>query len=123
MEANSTYPKTVDFSSRLNWWAHYECPQKNKEAIEGTRMTLLAENVLQIDYPEALVEQIRTVNVDDTVFRIDLILKGTQGVDRECLFPKVPWTRKNFFRNARFDNGRRTEAPGRVTIEYPTLES
>lgn len=122
MEANSTYPKTVDFSSRLNRWAHYNCPQKIKEAIEGTRMVLLAENILQIDYPEALVEQVRTVDVDNTTFRIDLILKGTQGLDRESLFPQVPWTRENFFRNARFDNGRRTEAPGHVTIEYPTLE-
>ena len=123
MEANSTYPKTVEFTSRLNWWAHYDCPQKIKEAIEGTRITLLAENLLQIDYPEALVEQVRTVDVDNTIFRIDLILKETQGLGRECLFPPVPWPRESFFRNARFDNGRRTEAPGRVTIEYPTLES
>ena len=119
METNNSYPKDISFSSRLNYWTHYDCPQKIKEAIEGTKMVLLAENVLQITYPEELVEQVRTVNVDDTIFRIDLVLKGTQGLDRERLFPDVPWNRKNFFENKRFDHAKRTESPGRVTIEYP----
>ena len=120
MEAQK-YPKDISFSSRLTYWAHYDCPVRIKKAIEGTKMVLLAENILQIDYPEELVEQVRTVDVDDTIFRIDLVLKGTQGLGRECLFPEVPWDRKNFFKNKRFDNGKRTETPGRVTIEYPTL--
>ena len=116
------YPKNISFSSRLDWWAHYGCPPKTKEAIEGIKITMLAENILQIDYPKELVEEVRTVNVDDTVFCIDLVLKGTQGLDRERLFPLAPWNRRNFFLNHRFHDGKRKETPGRLVIEYPSLD-
>ena len=122
MENTQEYPKTLTFGSRLSRYPHDDHPQYAKDAIVGTTFTLLTENVLQVDYPEALVEQVRTVDVDDSIFRIDLVYRNSNGLGRECLFPHVPWTRENFFFNRRFDDGRRTTSPGRVVIEYPTLE-
>lgn len=123
MEAQK-YPKEITFGSALD-----RCKDPNdlnagiRVIITNTKMAMLAENILQIDYPEELIEQVRTVDVDDTVYRIDLVKRETIGLGRICLFPHVPWNHENFFKNKRFDNGKRTETPGRVTIEYPTLES
>ena len=116
------YPKQISFGSRLTRWPKDEHPQRSVDAIARTRFTLLAENKLRIDYPEDLVEQVRTVDVDHAIFRIDLVYRGTEGLGRETLFPEVPWTRENFFFNRRCDHGRRTTAPGCVVIEYPSLE-
>lgn len=118
------YPKEITFDSVLDRCKNpNNIPDGIRATIANTKMALLAENVLQIDYPEALVEQVRTVDVDDTIFRIDLVKKETFGLDRICLFPHVPWKRENFFKNKRFDHGKRTETPGRVIIEYPALNA
>lgn len=78
-----------------------------------------AENIIRIDYPADLIKQVRTVNVDDTIYRLDFIDK-TEGFFRTCVFPDVPWDRE--FMRTRWNHGKRTEAPGRLTIEYPTID-
>jgi len=118
------YPREITFGSVLDRCKNPDDLNAGLRCvITNTKMTMLAENILQIDYPEELVEQVRTVDVDDTIFRIDLVKKETFGLDRVCLFPHVPWKRENFFKNRRFDQGRRTETPGRVVLEYPPCRS
>ena len=122
MKTPNEYPKEITFDSALDQCKNPDDLNSGLRCIiTNTKMTLLAENILQIDYPEDLIEQVRTVDVDDTIFRIDLIKKEPFWYSRVCLFPHIHWNRENFFKNKRFDNGKRTETPGRVVIEYPTL--
>lgn len=95
-------PDAQEFISRLE-----------KEIV----ITMLAENVIRIDYPSDLIKQVRTVNVDDTIFRLDFIDKAERFLICGCVFPNVPWGRK--FMQTRWGHGKRTETPGSLTIEYP----
>ncbi len=89
--------------------------------ISEMKMTKLSENVLQIDYPQEIVSQIRTVNVDDCIYRLDIVFKGHEG-HRFCFFPHAGWTRENFFQNDRFMNVIRTPEKNRLTLTYPKLK-
>lgn len=116
----NTYPKRISYDGPRNLASytpgfHDLC----REVMTGMRMTMLDENILQIEYPANLVKQIRTVNVDDSVFRLDFILTGHDT--RVCFFPYVPWGRKDFFQNKRFLSGQREEKPGKLIITYPKL--
>jgi hypothetical protein len=90
-----------------------------RKVMDGMKMTMLHENILQVEYPAELVRQIRTVNVDDRIFRLDIVPSGHDT--RLCLFPTVPWNTETFFRNGRFLKGRREETEGKLILVYPEL--
>lgn len=118
------YPKELEVETPLSEFEkESDAPQLLKEVVARTKFTLLEENILQIDYPQNLVEQVREVNIDNWIYRIDFIYRDEPLSLKNCFFPKVPWTSKNFFRTGRFGKGKRTESENRIVIEYPRIES
>lgn len=116
------YPKQISFDGPRNWGSFFpELRNLVEKVMIGMKVTMLAENIIQVEFPAELVYQIRTVDVDDTIYRLDFLLKGHEE-NRLAFFPHVHWNRKNFFRNGRFDHGKRTTSDGKIIIEYPKLE-
>lgn len=83
-------------------------------------ITMPAENIIHIEYPADIIRQVRTVNVDDTIYRLDFIDKDNSYRMCNCVFPDVPWGRD--FMRTRWNQGKRTEKPGSLTIEYPAID-
>lgn len=116
------YPKQISYDGPRNLGGFYpEFHDLVRKVMIGLKFTMLAENIIQVEYPAELVWQIRTVNVDDTIYRLDFLLKGHEE-DRIAFFPYVHWNRKNFFKKGRFYNSKRTTSDGKIVIEYPKLE-
>lgn len=116
------YPKQIGYGGPCNLGGFY--PELNdfiEKLMIGLKFTMLAENIIQVEYPAELVWQIRIVNVDDTTYRADFLLKGHEA-DRIVFFPYVHWNRKNLFRNGRFNHSKRTTSEGKIVTEYPKLE-
>lgn len=120
--ATDEYPTQISYEGPRNLGSFYpEFHDLVQKVMTGLRMTMIAENVIQIEYPSHLVWQIREVNVGDMTYRLDFLLRGHEE-SRVGFFPNVPWGHKNFFKNGRFCNGKRTTADGKIIIEYPKLE-
>lgn len=116
------YPKQISCDGPRNLDSFYtEFHNLVEKVMIGMKVTMLAENIIQVEFPAELVYQIRTVNVDDTIYRLDFLLKGHEE-NRLAFFPYVHWNRKNFFRNGRFHHSKRTTSDGKIIIEYPKLE-
>ena len=117
------YPKVLEVKTPLSDYENAEdAPKLIRDVVAQTKFTMLAENILQIDYPTDLVEQVREVNVDDSIYRIDFIYRDTPASVHNCFFPKVPWFSKNFFETGRFAKSQRTVMRNRIKIEYPPIE-
>lgn len=116
-----SYPKEISYESPLRHFNIGKAPELIQKVVDQTRMFLIDENIIQITYPEDLVEDIHTVNVDDYIYRLDFKYKNDDCLLWECYFPEVPWNRWNFFKNKRFHRGKRIEMPGNLVIEYPKL--
>lgn len=116
------YPKQISYEGPRNLGDYhpeiYDLVEKLKE---GLKFTMLAENIIQVEYPAELVWKILTVNVDNIIYRVDFLLKGLEE-DRIVFFPNVHWNRKNFFMKGRFNYGKGTISYGKIVIEYPKLE-
>lgn len=117
MKDKVKYPKEVYFEKPRFSEENLEI----KEVVANTKMTLLDENILQVEYPQDLVKQIRCVNVDDSIFRLDFVLYKSDYV-RYCFFPHCGWNRENFFKNKRIDNYKRDESDGRLVLTFPKLD-
>lgn len=116
------YPKRISYDGPRNMGSFFPAIHDLlQQVMIGLRMTHLDENVLQVEYPADLVQQIRLVDVDDTIFRLDFVLTG-HPENRFCFFPHTHWGRKNFFKNGRFNNCRREETNGRLLVICPKLE-
>lgn len=116
------YPKQISYDGPRNLGGFYpEFHDLVEKVMIGLKFTMLAENVIQVEYPAELVWQIRAVNVDDTIYRLDFLLKGHEE-DRVAFFPHIHWNRRNFFRKGRFNHSKRTTFDGKIVIEYPKLE-
>lgn len=86
-----------------------------KSLVEGLKMEMPDKDTLVVHYPKDLVKQVRVVNVDDTIFRLDFVDHKDY---RWCVFPNVPWNNRKFFFN-RFKYGRRKEDPdGTITLIF-----
>ena len=116
------YPKQISYDGPRNLGGFYPEFHDLVEKLKiGLKFTMFAENIIQVEYPAELVWQIRTVNVDNTIYRVDFLLKGHEE-DRIAFFPYVHWNRKNFFKKGRFNHSKRTTSDGKIVIEYPKLE-
>jgi hypothetical protein len=116
------YPRKISYDGPRNLGSFY--PDFHDLVVKvmiGLKFTMLAENIIQVEYPAELVWQIRTVDVDDAIYRLDFLLKGHEE-HRIAFFPHVHWNRKNFFLNGRFNNSKRTTSDGKIVIEYPKLD-
>lgn len=115
---DNQYPRTVTFET-ANPEGFTPVARSWLERLRReVRMTMPAENILRIEYPSDIVEQIRSVNVDGCIYRLDFISPGNRFFMCNCVFPSVPWNRRDFMNN-RWPLGRRTEAEGVLTVEYP----
>lgn len=71
------YPKQIGYDGPRNLGGFYPGFHDLVEKLKiGLKFTMLAENIIQVEYPAELVWQIRAVNVDDTIYRLDFLLKG-----------------------------------------------
>ena len=114
------YPKEISYKSPLQHFNDGQAPELIQKVVEQTKMFMIDENIIQIIYPEEFVEDIHTVNVDDMIYRLDFKYRDESFL-WECYFPEVPWTRENFFKNDRFNNGKWIKMPGNLVIEYPKI--
>ena len=67
------YPKQIGYDGPRNLGGFYpEFHDLVEKLMIGLMFTMLAENVIQVEYPAELVWQIRTVNVDDTIYLVSI---------------------------------------------------
>lgn len=122
---NNGYPREITFRSPLSEKRSLfpAFRARLESALSKTRFILLDENTLQIDFPQDKVRQVRVVNIDDSIFRVDFILvEDPAAMHRVNLYPDTGWNHENFFRRGKFDNCRREDAPGRVVLTFvPTF--
>lgn len=118
---DNEYPKTIAFScsddADLSTDAKIWLTRIKKEV----HISMPMENAIRIDYPTDLVGQVRMVNVDDTILRLDL--KDPCGRFWMCdsIFPNLPWDMRRFMRE-RWSKGVRRQGDGCVTFVYPTQQ-
>lgn len=124
---SENYPKKITFESPLddNRSMLPARREKLKSALSKTTFTLEAENILRIDYPPEEVRQVRIVNIDDSILRVDFVLADdpADAMHRVCLFPQSGWNRKTFFSKGFFNDLTRKDTPGKTVIKFPKESS
>lgn len=121
---DKTYPRVIPFESSLDD-NRSMLPAKReqlKSALSKTTFTLEAENILRINYPPEEVRQVRIVNIDYSVFRVDFILADDpHALRRVNLFPRAGWHQNNLFANGSFDRMQREDGPGFARLIFPEI--
>lgn len=115
------YPKQINFKCHDPNGMTPDAQEWIGRIKEETKIMMLAENIIQITYPADIVEQIRTVNIDNVIYRLDFVAPDDQFWMCDCVFPEVPWNNHDFMKN-RWGKGLRVESEGVLLIEYPILE-
>lgn len=117
---DNVYPRAVTFETANPEGFTPEARSWLERLRKEVRMTMPAENILRIEYPSDIVTQIRTVNVDGCIYRLDFISPEDRFFMCDCVFPSVPWNSREFM-NGRWAMGCRSEGDGVLTIIYPPL--
>ncbi len=102
-----SYPRILPFTTPLDKRAACLIPETRtwlENVVSQTKISMPSENVLVVDYPENLVGRVKFVNIDDSILRIDFY-KDKEDLLGYCFFPEIPWNRKNFFGNGRWNSG------------------
>ena len=84
------YPKTISFECTDPKGCTPDAKEWLRRIKAEVKLTLLSKNVLRVDYPTDIVKQVRRVNVDDRIFRLDLISPGDKFWMCKCVFPALP---------------------------------
>lgn len=113
------YPKQINFKTVKPDGFSQSAREWLERLNNEVKMTMLAENILQIEYPPDIITNIRTVNVDDCIYRLDFIAPDDRFWLCKCVFPNVPWNNKVFM-TSRWHLGRRIEINGLLTLTYPS---
>lgn len=90
----NNYPKTINFKCADPKGLTPDAQEWLRRVKAEVKLTLLSKNVLRVDYPTDIVQRIRRVNVDDCIFRLDLIDPGDKFWTCHCIFPHIPWETK-----------------------------
>jgi len=112
------YPKTIPFETCNPTGLTKDAQNWISRLKKEVKITLLAENILNIEYPSDIVKEIRTVNVDDLIYRLDFIAPEDRFFNCGCIFPDIPWNNRAFMQN-RWINGVRKSIKGNLTLTYP----
>lgn len=118
---NNEYPRKLTFKSPDTDGRTEDAKEHIRKVTEGTTITMLAENIIKIEYPAELIDYIKTVLIDYIDYRLDFIDHGNVYWMCNCYFPQGTGWGREFFEN-RWDKGKRTETPGCLIIEYPKKE-
>ena len=119
--ANNEYPRKLTFKTPDTDGLTENAKEHIRKVTEGTTITMLAENIIKIEYPAELIDHIKTVRVDYIDYRLDFIDHGNVYWMCNCYFPQGTGWGREFFKH-RWDKGKRTETPGCPIIEYPKKE-
>lgn len=114
------FPKTIGFESANPTGYTPAAQQWLRRIKDEVRISLPEKNVLRIEYPADIVKQVRCVNVDDSIFRLDLIDPRDRFWICNSIFPKLPAdSSKHMLEN--WGQGLRNEENGVLTITYPKI--
>ena len=116
----NNYPKNIGFESANPTGFTPDAQQWLRRIKDEVRISLPEKNILRIEYPKDIVKQVRCVNVDDSIFRLDLIDPRGKFWTCNCIFPNLPAdSRKHMLEN--WGKGVRHEDNGVLTITYPEI--
>lgn len=111
------YPRTIGFKLHDTEGLTDDARQWLDRLKAEVKMTMPTENSLVIEYPSDIVSQIRRVNVDDCIFRLDFFDPGDKFHFVHCVFPDVPWNNRTFMQEY-WDKCIRIENKGQLTLEF-----
>jgi len=80
------YPKAIGFKCHNPEGLTADAQEWLRRLRNEVTITMLAENIIQIKYPADIVELIKTVNVDDTIYRLDFIAPDDRFWMCNCVF-------------------------------------
>lgn len=111
-----SFPKQINFESANPKGLTTEAQDWLERIRNEVEIFLLDEKTIQIKYPHDIISRISVVNIDDTIYRLDLIDKDDKFWTCNSIFPNVPWNGNHkFFQNMK---GIRTAEPDKLTIKY-----
>jgi len=114
------YPITIGFDTANPEGLTDDAKEWLRRIKNEVKLTMPTKNMLHIEYPVDIVKEVRTVNIDDKIYRLDLTAPEDKYFMCKCIFPHIPWSNHEFMRN-RWKHGIRTESKGLLTIEYPSI--
>lgn len=118
MSENNKSCKTISFESANPSEFAPDAQQWLRRVKDEVKISLPEKNILRVEYPADIVKQVRCVNVDDSIFRLDLIDPRDKFWICNCIFPDLPAdSRKHMLEN--WGKGVRKEDRGVVEITYP----
>ena len=118
MDTNN-YPKSISFKVISPEGMTEDARKWFRRLREEVKMTMLAENILRIEYPSDVVSEIKVLNVDDSIFRLNFVDPEKKFNLLNCIFPYVPWNLNEEFFKDRFRKLKRTDSEGVLILEYP----
>lgn len=118
---NYEFPKKLTLKAPDTNRLTEEAKEHVRMVTEKTTITMLAENIIKIEYPAELIDYIKTVRNDYIDYRLDFIDHGDVYWMCNCYFPQGTGWGREFFKN-RWGKGKRTETKGCLIIEYPNKE-
>lgn len=115
-------PNNISFESANPRGFTPDAQQWLRRVKDEVKISLPEKNILRVEYPADIVEQVRCVNVDDSIFRLDLIDPRGKFWNCNCIFPDIPAdSRKLILEN--WGKTVRHEENGVLTITYPEFLS
>lgn len=111
----SEYPKEIEFSTRASLGLTPNAQNFLAILKEKISLRMLEKNELEITYPANMVKEVRIVNVDDQIFRLDFVDYKDY---RWCIFPDIPWNNRAFFEEFWSNCKRETVSAGIIRISF-----
>lgn len=116
----TSFPKKIEFSTRN--FLGLTSDAQNFLAIlkEKISLRMLSEYELEVIYPTNMVREVRIVDVDDIIFRLDFV---DYAGYRWCVFPDVPWSNRAFFEERWSLCKRKVVTNGNIIISFNSQPS
>lgn len=117
-DEENNYPQSIGFESTSPKGFTPDAQQWLRRIKDEVKISLPKKNVLRIEYPSDIVKQVRCVNVDDSIFRLDLIDPRDKFWNCNSIFPDIPAdSRRLMLEN--WGKSVRCGRPGHLEIVYP----
>lgn len=116
----SNHSQIIGFESTNPKGVTPDAQQWLRRVKDEVKISLPEKNVLRVEYPKDIIKQVRCVNVDDSIYRLDLIDPRNKFWNCNCIFPNLPAdSRKHMLEN--WGKSKRHEERGVIVITYPEI--